>query len=263
MRCPDGTYRSPMYFGCNSFVDTEIGRVLAAIDQYAPPNTYVIFTSDHGGFLGAHGFHSKALMMYDETARIPLIIRSPGHKNGGRVDSTLVSHVDLIPTMLDLAGLKIPGSLDGESLVSILNGGPSRPEKDVFIEWNSYDVDNVHRGGFMPARCICSGKYKFVVNLLDTDELYDLERDPYELENRIDDPQCAAVREQLHDKLLAWMENSHDPFRGPRWEWRPWRKNRKQRWDAEFNPRRNDGYMPDPRDYSTGQPFAARAKDQS
>jgi uncharacterized sulfatase len=255
MRCADGTYCAPFFFGCNSFVDAEIGRVLAAVDQYAPPNTYVIFTSDHGAFMGAHGFHSKALMMYEETAHIPLIIRSPKGAHGGRADSTLVSHIDLLPTMLELAGVNVPEALDGESLVPILNGGASRPEKDVFIEWGAYDIDQVHRGGFMPARCIVSGKHKFVVNLLDTDELYDLERDPHELENRIDDPQCAAIREQLHDKLLAWMERSHDPFRGPNWEWRPWRANRRQKWNAPFIPRRDDGYLPEPRSYSTGKPF--------
>jgi uncharacterized sulfatase len=255
-RHPSGVVRDPFFFGCNSFVDAEIGRVLEAVDRWAPPNTYVIFTSDHGAFLGAHGFHSKALMMYEETAHIPLIIRSPGGAQAGRAESTLVSHIDLLPTMLDLAGLDVPPSLDGESLAPLLKGGPSRPEKDVFIEWNSYDVDNVHRGGFMPARCICSGTHKFVVNLLDTDELYDLQRDPAELENRIDDPEYAAIRERLHDKLVAWMEASHDPFRGPLWEWRPWRKNRKVKWEGRFNPRRADGYFPPPLSYATGKPHA-------
>ena len=69
-----------------------------------------------------------------------------------------------------------------------------------------------------------------------------------------------TVRERLHDKLLAWMERSHDPFRGPLWEWRPWRENRKLEWDGPFIPRRDDGYFPPALNYSTGRPYPNTAR---
>jgi uncharacterized sulfatase len=103
-------------------------------------------------------------------------------------------------------------------------------------------------------RCIVAGQYKLVINLLHTDELYNLEADPGEVDNRIADPDLAAVRDELHDRLLEWMYAYRDPFRGPVWERRPWRDSRRLQWRGAFRPRPADGYAPPVRDYDTGMP---------
>jgi uncharacterized sulfatase len=247
-----------MYFGCNSFVDAEIGRVVDAVDRLAPQETYLIFTSDHGEQLGAHGLHSKGATVYEENANVPLIVRLPGRARAGTRLDTLVSHVDVLPTMLDLAGLPVPPALEGGSLAPLLRGGPEDPERAVFVEFHRYELPGDNWGGFTPMRAIVKGPYKLAINLLDTDELYDRRSDPHELHNRIDDPASAGVRDALHDALIDWQYRSFDPFRGPAWQRRPWRKERTLTWMGGWQGARrswDDGYAPDRLDYRTGLPL--------
>jgi uncharacterized sulfatase len=245
--------RHPMYFGCNSFVDSEIGRVIDATHAHAPRNTFIIFTSDHGDMLGAHRLGGKGPVMYEEIAHIPLIVEQPGGAGAGTTNETLVSHIDLLPTMLELARLDVPPILEGQSLISQLGGAEDR-EKSVIVEFLRYEIEHDSWGGFQPVRCIVSDRYKLVVNLLHTDELYDLEGDPAEVDNLIDNPACAGARDEMHDRLLDWMYEKRDPFRGPSWERRPWRDSRRLGWRGQFRPRPADGYAPEVRDYDTGLP---------
>jgi uncharacterized sulfatase len=248
-----GCLRFPMYFGCNSFVDSEIGRVIDAVHALAPENMTIIFTSDHGDMLGAHGLTGKGPAMYEEIAHIPLIVEQPDSVGSGTINSTLVSHIDLLPTMLELAGLDVPPIMEGRSIVPLLRGKED-PEKEIVIEFNRYEIEQDSWGGFQPVRCIVSDRYKLVINLLHTDELYDLEADPAEVTNLIDDPGCADIRDELHDRLLDWMYEKRDPFRGPVWERRAWRDTRRFGWRGMFRPRPADGYAPVVRDYDTGMP---------
>jgi uncharacterized sulfatase len=248
-----GVLRHPLYFGCNSFVDAEIGRVVDAARRYSPRNTYIIYTSDHGDMMTAHGLTGKGPVMYDEITRIPLIISQPSLAGAGRVAHTPVSHIDLLPTMLQLAGMKVPPILEGTSIVSQLSGH-EQLDRAVAMEFNRYEIEHDSWGGFQPVRCMLAGQHKLVLNLLSTDELYDLQADPHELRNLIDDPASAAVRDQLHDQLLAWMNAKRDPFRGPAWERRSWRSTRRLQWRGMFRARPADGYAPDVRDYDTGLP---------
>lgn len=249
----DGCIRAPMYLGCNSFVDAEIGRVIDAAHQHAPDNTYIIFTSDHGEMLGAHRLWSKGPAMYEEITHIPLIIEQPEGVGAGTANNTLVSHIDLLPTMLELAGLDVPPILEGQSVAPLLHR-EKIVERHIAIEFNRYEIEHDSWGGFQPVRCIASGRYKLVINLLHTDELYDLEQDPAEIDNLIDHPDHAGVRNALHDRLLDWMYEKRDPFRGPCWERRPWRDARRFQWQGLFRPRPADGYAPVVRDYDTGLP---------
>jgi uncharacterized sulfatase len=241
----------PMYFGCNSFVDSQIGRVIDAAHLYAPRDTYIIFTSDHGDMLGAHQLKGKGPAMYEEITHIPLIIEQPAGVGAGTANTTLVSHVDLLPTMLELARLDVPPILEGRSLVPLLQGVEDA-ERSIVIEFNRYEIEHDSWGGFQPIRCMLSGQYKLVINLLHSDELYHLKEDPAEVNNLIDHPDYAGVRNALHDRLLDWMYEKRDPFRGPCWERRPWRNTRRFQWKGKFRPRPADGYAPEVRDYDTG-----------
>jgi uncharacterized sulfatase len=249
----DASLRSPMYFGCNSSVDSEIGRVIDAAHALAPENTTIIFTSDHGDMLGAHRLMGKGPVAYEEIAHIPLIVERPGGVGSGTVNQTLVSHIDLLPTMLELANLDAPPILEGQSITPLLQGEED-PERSVMVEFQRYEIEHDSWGGFQPLRCIVSGRHKLVINLLHTDELYDLQADPAEVTNLIDHPDHADVRDALHDRLLDWMHEKRDPFRGPSWERRPWRSTRRLEWRGKFRPRPADGYAPVVRDYDTGLP---------
>ncbi len=242
------------FLGCNSFVDYEIGRVLDAIDNIAP-DALVIYTADHGDFLSAHGLSGKGPAMYEEITHIPLLHRWPGVIPEGAVCPHPVSHIDLLPTVMAAANLPIPKVLEGRSLLQTLSDPSVRENDAIFIEFGRYEVDHDSFGGFQPIRCIFDGRYKLVINLLTSDECYDLQSDPDELENLIDSATHVALRNALHDRLLAWMNTTRDPFRGYYWECRPWRTDaRTPSWTytGMTRQRENEEYEPRQLDYDTG-----------
>jgi len=245
--------KEPFFFGCQTFVDYEIGRVLKAIDTYAP-NALVIYTSDHGDALSSHCLDGKGAAMYDEISRIPLLVRCPGLIAPGEACSYPVSHINLVPTILDAMGYETPRWLQGTSMMATLKNPQVRPNEAVFIEFSRFEVDHDGYGGFQPIRSVFDGRYKLVINLLDTDELYDLEEDPEEMVSLIGSAKHAEIRDQLHDRLLQWINDSRDPFRGYYWECRPWRSDRAARWDwtEKTRQREEDSYEPRCIDYDTG-----------
>ena len=244
-----------MYFGCNSFVDYEIGRVLKAIDKHAS-DALVIFTSDHGTPLLSHGLSSKGPAMYDETTRIPFVIRWEGHVPKGKVCKYPVSHINIVPTLLEAASLNVPPFIEGKSILRTLLDPEIKPNDYIFIEFTRYEVNHDGWGGFQPIRCIFDGRYKLVINLHYSDELYDLKIDPQEMINLIDSREHDEIRDHLHDELLKWMDQARDVFRGPIWERRPWKKRLRMRWNGsgKTRPRRDDGYEPRVLLYETGLP---------
>ena len=248
----DGMYRHPLYFACNDFVDDQIGDVLRRIDEIADGATWIAYTSDHGEMLGAHRLISKGSNAYDDITRVPLILRPPGRAPATRIDHA-VSHIDLLPTLLDAAGLNRPQALHGSSLLPLLEDGTAT-RRDVLIEFNRYEIEYDSFGGFIPMRALVTDDFKLVVNLFDTDELYDRRNDPGEMQNLIDRPDFAAVRDELHDRLLARMDDIRDPFRSDRWAMRPWRPDMRPSWMGAFRPKPSDGVSPPVRDYDTGLP---------
>jgi uncharacterized sulfatase len=249
----DNYFQNPLYFGCNSFIDHEYGRILEAVDRFAATNTYIILTSDHGEMCGAHQLFGKGPAMYEEITHVPFIIRQPLGTRKTMVNPTPVSQIDILPTMMDIAGLEIPPILEGRTLVPFLNGEVDTT-REVVIEFNRYEIEHDSWGGFQPIRSLVAGNYKLVINLLSTDELYDLGNDPAEVNNLIHDSDYADIRDGLHTRLIDWMNENRDPFRGPAWERRSWRTSRKLKWMGYFRPRPPDGYAPIVRYYDTGKP---------
>jgi uncharacterized sulfatase len=243
--------RRPMYFGCNSFVDHEIGRVVDAVSHYTP-EALVIYTSDHGTPLLSHGLPSKGPAMFEETTRIPFIVRWPGRTPPGSVCAHPATHMDVVPTVLDAFGLESPPFLEGQSMLAAFADPARRTNEVVFMEFNRYEVDHDSWGGFQPIRCALDGRFKLVINLLSTDELYDLETDPYEMSNLIGSQDHADVRDRLHTAILDWMGRTRDPFRGPCWERRPWQTRRTLSWNGPMRLRPDDGYEKRMLDYATG-----------
>ena len=252
------------YFACNTFVDDEIGRVVDAVDRHAG-DALVIYTSDHGDMMQSHALTGKGPAMYEEITNIPFIVRWPGHAPAGSVCAHPVSHVDVVPTVMAAMGQPPHMAVEGRSMLATFED-PSQPAQEtVFMEFGRYEVDHDGFGGFQPLRCAVDRRYKLVVNLLTSDELYDLQEDPYEMTNLIASEEHAEIRDRLHDRMLDWMNETRDPFRGYYWERRPWRADaRPPTWDytGMTRQRENEEYEPRQLDYDTGLPMkeAVRSK---
>lgn len=239
------------FLPCNSFCDYEIGRVLDHVKELGL-EPMIIYTSDHGDMMTSHGLTNKGCVMYNEVTRIPFLISGGGFGTGVK-EETPVSHIDLLPTIMKYFDVHIPAVLQGEPLQNIEHNA----RRDVFTEYTRYEVDHDGFMGFQPIRCIFDGRYKLVINLLTTDEFYDLEKDPYEMKNLIWDPEYAEIRDKAHDRLIHQMDVTRDVYRGYYWLCRPWRKG------ENIKPSmKNSGYerrMPEEDfrqlNYSTGLPF--------
>ncbi|MHB9031492.1 MAG: sulfatase/phosphatase domain-containing protein, partial [Anaerolineae bacterium] len=197
----------------------------------------------------------KGAAMYEEITNIPLLVRWPGQAPAGAVCRQVVSHIDLAPTILEAFGLPIPRLLEGRSELAAWRNPELTAEELVFLEFGRYEIDHDGFGGFQPIRACCDGRFKLVINLLASDELYDLGADPGEMVNLIESPALAAVRARLHDAILEWMNRTRDPFRGYYWERRPWRSDaRPASWDytGMTRQRENEEYEPRQLDYATG-----------
>jgi uncharacterized sulfatase len=147
----------------------------------------------------------------------------------------------------------VPEILQGESLLPIFEKPDSCEREQAFLEFNRFELDHDGFGAFSPSRCVVTDRYKLVVNLTDKDELYDLQSDPGEIRNLIDDISLAEVGNGLHDKIIEWMNRTRDPFRGPQWKNRAWRDMGAKSWGGPTRPHPLDGYNPRSLLYDTAE----------
>jgi arylsulfatase A-like enzyme len=187
------------YYGTITHDDEQIGRILCKLDdRQLAKNTLVIFLADHGISLGAHGISGKQTM-YDEGIRLPLIMRYPRLKRSSAENSNLVSLIDIFPTICEAAGIIIPESVEGKSLLDLYNRQVPWDRKHIFA---SFVSPIRHR---LNIRCIRTERYKLVHHLTTEEiELYDLEKDPYELENLAGHRRFAKLQKQLIAQLSVW-----------------------------------------------------------
>lgn len=245
-------HHMPMYYGCNHFVDRCIGQVVQQVDALARGETCVVYTSDHGDLRGAHGLNGKGPAPFEEITRIPLIVRGAGIPAGRRV-RTPVSHADVLPTLLELAGATPPPVLDGGDILPVLRGA-EQPEREVVLEYHRYELSHDGFGGYAPMRCLVGADWKFALHEHSGDELYHLASDRHERTNRLLDGDSAPVRDAMHDRLLTWMDERRDPWRGESWYSRPWRQRSHRGWKLPSRPNPADGVAPTYLDYDTGEP---------
>jgi arylsulfatase A-like enzyme len=166
-------------------------------------NTIVIWSSDHGSFLGAHGLKGKWLM-YEESIRIPLIIRdgrqSPGRPR--RRAGQMALNIDLAPTMLDFASVPIPAGMQGRSLAPIVAGSGRKLRDDFYYE-HFYE----HKGNIRPTEGVRTGKFKYVRFPKENpvyEQLFNLSKDPCELKDLAKDAVHQATLKRLRRRCDAY-----------------------------------------------------------
>lgn len=179
-------------------VDELVGRLLEALQQAgAAEDTLVVFTSDHGEHLGQHAMYQK-MELYEPAVRVPLIMQGPGLRERRKIQVP-VSHLDVMPTVLDLLWVKVPPGLDGRSLGRTARAGVEPTSKPVFTQFTGNNGPSVTR------HAVILGRHKYIGDAAGPAELYDLITDPFEMQNLAGDPNWATVEQDLADRLKAWL----------------------------------------------------------
>ncbi len=188
------------YLRCIASVDENVGRLLDYLDQAGlADNTVVVYSSDQGFYLGEHGWYDKR-WMYEESFRMPFIIRWPGETTPGTRVGALAQNIDFGPTFLDAAGIDVPPSMQGVSLRPLMDGTvPPKWRKSLYYHYYEQGEHNVprHEG-------IRTDRYK-LIHFYDTAEweLYDLTDDPQEMHNLYPDSNYQTLAEKLKAQLQA------------------------------------------------------------
>ena len=206
------------YLRCGATVDDNIGKLLNALDEMnIADNTIVIYVSDQGYFLGEHGFFDKR-MFYEESARMPFVIRYPKKVPAGKRLDDLILNVDFAPTLAEFAGVKME-NVQGDSFVSNLEGNtPTDWRKEIYYRyWTNHAIRPAHFA-------IRSDRYKLIfyyarnLDMTDTEnfdftpswDFYDLQNDPHENHNAYNDPKYAPVIKQMKKDLLRLRKETGD-----------------------------------------------------
>ena len=199
------------YYAMIEHIDHEVGRMLDALEETGQANnTIVIFMSDHGEMLGDHGIYLKGPHFYDEAVRVPLILRWCDRFRGGLKADGLVELVDLVPTLLEAAGLEVPDSVQGRSLLPILCGeaDPSVHRDAVYSEYY-----NAWTHGRSYGTMLRTAHEKIVVyHGAEPGELYDLEADTDEFDNLWNNPAHAAMKTRLLKRAFDTSVFTMDPL---------------------------------------------------
>jgi arylsulfatase A-like enzyme len=192
------------YLKCVKSVDDNVGKLIKYLkknDLYE--NTLIVYTSDQGFFLGEHGWFDKRFM-YEETFKTPLVMKLPNSMKRRGVVNELVQNIDYAPSFLELAGVKIPKDIQGESLLSLLKSEKVDWREDLYYHY--YEFPNVH--AVKKHYGIRTARYKLIhfYDDIDTWELYDLEKDKHEMNNIYNNPENKGLIKDLKLRLKKLEE---------------------------------------------------------
>jgi len=192
------------YLACVKSVDDNVGRVLNYLkENNLEENTIIVVTSDQGFYLGDHGFFDKRFI-YEESLRMPFMVKYPGKIKAGSVNEDIITNIDFAPTLLELAGISTTQKMQGTSFVPVLEGNTPKYWQDAMY-YHYYEFPFWHH--VQPHYGIRTQKYTlahFYYNI-DVWELYDLEKDPSQVNNIYNDPNYAIVTAELKVKLKNLM----------------------------------------------------------
>ena len=194
-----------LYYGMVSFMDEQIGRILDALDEQGlTENTLIVFTTDHGHFLGQHGLWHKGAFHYEDVLHLPFIARWPGHIAPGAQCDALQSLVDLAPTFLAACDLPVPGAMQGVNQLAVWQGQQETARDEVIVEFR-------HQPTRVQLRTLVTKRYKLTIYRDQSyGELFDLLDDPDERRNLWDEAGAASVKAEMFQKL-AYAEIRREP----------------------------------------------------
>ena len=204
------------YYGNVKIIDDAVGRMVRVLEESGQmERTIFAFTSDHGEMLGDHSMMGKRAF-YDESARVPLLLSVPWLTRTQRRIEGVFGHADLVPTLLDLAGVALPDALQGRSLAGALSGDRDLRRHAAFMEWNGIgdrDLGNpvTNLMATLPWRSVVTGDgWKLNLCAGDQSELFDLNDDPHERTNRFADPAQRDRIRELAARIRLWQLETGD-----------------------------------------------------
>lgn len=196
-------------------IDTQIGKVVDALTALGlRENTVIVFTSDHGDYMGDHRLLLKGPIHYRGLIRTPFIWSDPALPDGACRSSALTSTVDIAPTILARAGVKPFNGVQGKNMLDLMSGAKSQLREHLLIEEEGQRI-TLGFDSRIRCRTLLSDGYRLTVyDGTDWGELYDLRKDPDELNNRWDDAGCAGTRHALMERLMRSMleHTTESPF---------------------------------------------------
>lgn len=190
-------------------IEDGVGEILKTLEETNQlDNTVLVFTSDNGYFYGEHGLSVERRLAYEESIRMPLLVRYPKLIKPGTIRNELALNIDLAPTLLSLAGVPVPADLQGRSLTPLLRGGRTAWRDSFLIEYYSDKVfPRIVKMGYKAVR---DERWKYIhyLELDGMDELYDLGNDPYEMMNVIDQPASQTRLRRMKRELNRLLERT-------------------------------------------------------
>ena len=218
-------YRSikQKYLGLVTLVDRSIGSILSCLERVGlTDDTIIVHTSDHGDMMGAHHLFAKEVM-FEESVRVPYLIRLPGQQRS-RIIPQAISHIDFVPTLIDLLGQPKPGQCAGKSRVRLMRGETEPPE-NVFIEW-APNRTKIKKGTSLAPRrvvkraveestraVISPDGWKLCLRDKDLNELYNLNKDPLETRNLYSNREYAEIISRCGGEIHRWQEAVNDTLK--------------------------------------------------
>lgn len=196
------------FLACVASVDENVGRILDYLDkEKLASNTAVMYTSDQGFFLGENGWFDKRFA-YDVSMQVPLLIRWPGQIKAGTTINTMVQNIDYAPTILDIAGEKTPGWMQGVSLKPLVTGKQKTFNRN-YLYYHYYEYVRDHT--VIPHLAVRGTRYKLIYFYTVNEwELYDLKTDPKEQKNLVNSPAHQKIRQQMKNELLKLRDKYDD-----------------------------------------------------
>jgi len=205
------------YLRCVRSVDDGIGEILDYLDESGlAENTIVIYSSDQGWYLGDHGWFDKR-WMYEESLKTPLLVRWPGSVTPGSVNEDIVSNLDFAETFLEMAGVEVPENMQGASLVPILKGSTPEDWRESFY-YHYYEFPGAH--SVARHYGVTNGRYKLTHfygpshvkgETYDNWELYDLAKDPNELQSVYGETPYLDIQAEMHAELILLRKEYQVP----------------------------------------------------
>ncbi len=200
------------YYAHITALDENLGRLMHALDELGiAQNTIIVYTSDHGDMLGSQG-HVRKERPWDESIRIPFIIRWPGKIPAGVTRNTLLSLVDFMPSLLSLCGLEVPEGVEGRDLSAAMRNETLEEPEAVLLQIPLHGSEGVN-AGLQEWRGIRTHRYTYARHQDGTDWLlYDNYADPYQLNNLINNQNSQQLKTELEVALKRWLIQINDPF---------------------------------------------------